>query len=69
MSGDIVIASEDYVECPTCEVTIEHNTSVESDILEYAWDFGMSMPHRLIGYWVGLQMVSEQLGKNNLEKN
>ncbi|WP_144468409.1 hypothetical protein [Bacillus pumilus] len=40
---------------------VYQNTSVASDTMEYVWDFGKRMPYRLIGYWVGLQMVIEQL--------
>lgn len=40
-----------------------HNTSLDSDTLEYVWDFGKRIPWRLIGYWVGLQIVIEQLEK------
>ncbi|MCY7500212.1 hypothetical protein [Bacillus pumilus] len=40
---------------------VYQNTSVDSDTMEYVWDFGKRMPYRLIGYWVGLQMVIEQL--------
>lgn len=42
---------------------VYQNTSVESDVMESVWDFGKKMPHRLIGYWVGLQMVIEQLNQ------
>ncbi|WP_144498161.1 hypothetical protein [Bacillus pumilus] len=41
---------------PVCQ-----DTSVDSDTMEYVWNFGKRMPYRLIGYWVGLQMVIEQL--------
>lgn len=40
---------------------VYQNTSVDSDVMEGVWDLGKEMPHRLIGYWVGLQMVIEQL--------
>ncbi|WP_144459265.1 hypothetical protein [Bacillus pumilus] len=40
---------------------VYQNTSVDSDTMEYVCDFGKRMPYRLIGYWVGLQMVIEQL--------
>lgn len=40
---------------------VYQNTSVDSDTMEYIWDLGKRMPARLIGYWVGLQMVIEQL--------
>lgn len=40
---------------------VYQNTSVDSETMEYVWDFGKRMPYRLIGYWVGLQMVIEQL--------
>lgn len=40
---------------------VYQNTSVDSDTLEVFWDFGKRMPYRLIGFWVGLQMVIEQL--------
>lgn len=41
--------------------SVYHDTSMDSDTLEYVWDFGKRMPRRLIGYWVGLQMIIEQL--------
>lgn len=44
-------------------MVVYDNTSVDSDVMEGVWDFGKKMPHRLIGYWVGLQMVIEQLEK------
>lgn len=40
---------------------VYQGTSVDSDTMEYVWNFGKRMPYRLIGYWVGLQMVIEQL--------
>lgn len=40
---------------------VYQDTSVDSDTMEYVWNFGKRMPYRLIGYWVGLQMVIEQL--------
>ncbi|MGY0692646.1 hypothetical protein ACW2QC_07605 [Virgibacillus sp. FSP13] len=40
---------------------VYQDTSVDSDTMEYIWDLGKVMPPRLIGYWVGLQMVIEQL--------
>lgn len=40
---------------------VYQNTSVDSDTMEYVCDFGKRMPYRLIGYWIGLQMVIEQL--------
>lgn len=40
---------------------VYQNTSVDSDVMEGVWDLGKEMPHRLIGYWVGLQMIIEQL--------
>lgn len=40
---------------------VYHDTSMDSDTLEYVWDFGKRMPRRLIGYWVGFQMVIDQL--------
>lgn len=43
------------------------DTSIDSYHLESIWDFGKKMPHRLIGYWVGLQMIIEQL-ENKIEK-
>ncbi|MEK0220870.1 hypothetical protein [Bacillus proteolyticus] len=43
---------------------VYHNSSLESDIMECIWDFGKSLPRRLIGYWLGLQMAIEQLEKN-----
>ncbi|SSS87772.1 Uncharacterised protein [Acinetobacter baumannii] len=46
---------------------VYHDTSLESDTLEYLWDLGERMPYRLIGYWVGLQMAIKQL-ENNASK-
>ncbi|AZV43632.1 hypothetical protein BAOM_3023 [Peribacillus asahii] len=46
-------------------MTVYHDTSIDSDIMEYVWDFGRKMPPRLIGYWVGLQMIIEQLEKKD----
>jgi hypothetical protein len=45
---------------------VYQNTSIE---LEGVWDFGKRMPRRLIGYWVGLQMATEQLMKKESKKN
>ncbi|KPH76082.1 hypothetical protein [Oceanobacillus caeni] len=42
---------------------VYQDTSIDSDTMEYIWDLGKIMPVRLIGYWVGLQMVIEQLEK------
>lgn len=46
---------------------VYQSTSIDSDKLECVWDFGKEMPHRLIAYWVGLQMAIEQLEKNKLK--
>lgn len=43
------------------------NRSLESDTMEYIWDFGKRLPRRLIGYWLGLQMAIEQLKRNKTE--
>ncbi|MBJ8031549.1 hypothetical protein [Bacillus cereus group sp. N21] len=43
---------------------VYHNTSLDSDTMEYIWDLGKRLPRRLIGYWLGLQMAIEQLEKN-----
>ncbi|GAB2558319.1 hypothetical protein [Gracilibacillus alcaliphilus] len=45
----------------TLIMTVYQTTSMHSDTLEYMWDFGERVPYRLIGYWVGLKMVIEQL--------
>ena len=37
------------------------DTSIDSDDFEAVWDFGKRMPYRLIGYWMGLKMIIEQL--------
>lgn len=42
---------------------VYQNTSLESDSMEWLYNLGQVMPYRLIGYWVGLQMVIEQLNK------
>jgi len=42
-------------------MTIYETTTVDSSIIEDVWDFGQIIPSRLIGYWVGLQMISEEL--------
>ncbi len=39
------------------------STSINSDMMEFVWDFGKTMPPRLIAYWVGLQMAAEQLAE------
>lgn len=44
---------------------VYQDTSIDSDTLEYVWNFGKRMPRRLIGYWVGLQMAIEQLQKTS----
>lgn len=46
-------------------MTVYNEHSVDTDLLEVIWDFGQKMPLRLIGYWVGLQMIIEQLEKDN----
>ncbi|PGC07297.1 hypothetical protein COM08_32060 [Bacillus wiedmannii] len=43
---------------------VYHSSSLDSDTLEGVWNFGKRLPRRLIGYWLGLQMVIEQLEKN-----
>lgn len=43
---------------------VYHNSSLDSDTMEDVWNFGERLPRRLIGYWLGLQMVIEQLEKN-----
>lgn len=48
-------------------MTVYQDTSAESDLMECVWDFGKKMPHRLIGYWVGLQMIIEQLEQKESE--
>lgn len=40
---------------------IYQNSSITSDMIECIWDIGKRMPFRLIGYWVALQMIAEQL--------
>ncbi|MGF9979332.1 hypothetical protein [Viridibacillus arvi] len=45
---------------------VYQDTSIESDDLESIWEIGKRMPYRLIGYWVGLQMVVEQLKKTEV---
>ncbi|WOA56425.1 hypothetical protein [Bacillus mycoides] len=42
---------------------VYQNTSLESDDMEWLYNLGQVMPHRLIGYWLGLQMAIEQLEK------
>ncbi|MBD7984422.1 hypothetical protein H9649_07515 [Sporosarcina sp. Sa2YVA2] len=41
-------------------MNVYQDTSADSDVMEGVWDFGKKLPHRLIGYWVGLKMVIEQ---------
>lgn len=42
-------------------MSIYDSTSITSDIIEDVSDFGQVMPPKLIGYWVGLQMIIEQV--------
>ncbi|MEB8653092.1 hypothetical protein P4G96_30805 [Bacillus cereus] len=41
-----------------------HTTSMDSDTISDVNDFGKVLPYRFIAYWLGLQMVIEQLEKN-----
>lgn len=42
-------------------VSVYENTSADSDLMSYVSGFGRRMPARLIGYWVGLKMIIEQV--------
>lgn len=42
-------------------MTVYEGTSADADLMESVWGFGQQLSHRLIGYWVGLQMAIKQL--------
>lgn len=48
-------------------MNVYQSTSADTDFIECVWDFGKKVSHRIIGYWVGLQMVIEQLEGQNEE--
>lgn len=44
-------------------MTVYQDTSIDSETMSIVSGFGQRLPPRLIGYWVGLQMIIEQLNQ------